>query len=77
MGIPSFYEIWSFLKEMSVPAEKAYSDYLIVVVVRLSQKKESIGQLKDVKSIFESVLEVFKMLRRKLIHLSIQRHQNG
>ena len=28
----------------------------IAVVVRLSQKKESIGQLKGVKSIFESVI---------------------
>ena len=32
-------------------------------------------QLKGVKSIFESVLNVFLMLRRK-IHLSIQRHKN-
>ena len=33
-------------------------------------------QLKGVKSIFESVLKAFQMLKRKLIHLIIQRHKN-
>ena len=45
-----------YLKEISVPAEKAYSDYLYSRGCKIITKKESIGQLKGVKSIFESVI---------------------
>jgi len=41
---------------MFVPTEKAYSDYLYSRGCKIITKKESIGQLKGVKSIFESVI---------------------
>ena len=50
------------LKEISDPAEKAYSDYLYSSGCKIITKKESIGQLKGVKSIFESVINAHSKL---------------
>ena len=73
-NLVEYYQL--HLKEKSIHTEKNHSDLLYEHHSKIITIKKPMRRLKGVKSIFESVLNMFRMLRRKLIHLSIQRHKN-